>query len=49
MRDPFWTDVMVPDEETFLDMTETRASMFDDPVVQVGRVPRLTGTTVEFV
>lgn len=49
MCDPYWADVMVPDEEKFLDMTQTRTSMFDSPVVQVGRVPKRVGSVIEFV
>ena len=38
LAEPVFQSVSVPDEHRFLDMTETRYSMFDDQVVQVGRI-----------
>jgi uncharacterized protein (TIGR02118 family) len=48
LDDPVLGRIMLADEEMFIDMTRTRVSMFDNPVVQVGLVPKLVGTTVEF-
>lgn len=39
--DPFWQETMVADEALFLDMSKTRISMFDNPVIQVGHPVQL--------
>lgn len=36
LAEPYFTDVVVPDEANFIDMTQTRYSMYSQPIVQLG-------------
>jgi hypothetical protein len=46
---PEWRDIILPDEEHFLDMKAQRVLMLDHQVVQIGAVIDIYGDTTRFI
>lgn len=46
---PIWSHVFVPDEYKFLDMSATRISVIDNPVVQIGDPVIIGGQAITFL